>query len=63
VRAIASALGLSRSNLIERRQRRYFVRRRRSVDDSGLTERIKQIVDARASYHEGRHQGVAEHDG
>ena len=34
MRVVASALGLSRSNLIERRQRRYFVRRRRCVDDS-----------------------------
>jgi putative transposase len=50
MRAIASALGLSRSNLIERHRRRYFVRRRRCVDDSGLTERIKQVVDARPSY-------------
>jgi putative transposase len=50
MRAIASALGLSRSNLIERRQRQYFVRRRRCVDDSGLTEQIKQVVDARPSY-------------
>ena len=50
MRAIASALGLSRSNLIERRQRRYFVRRRRGLDDSDLTERIKQVVDARPSY-------------
>jgi hypothetical protein len=44
MRVIASALALSRSNLIERRQRRYFVRRRRSVDDSDLAERIKQVV-------------------
>jgi putative transposase len=50
MRAIASALGLARSNLIERRQRRYFVRRRRCVDDSGLTEKIKQVVDARPTY-------------
>jgi transposase InsO family protein len=50
MRVVASALGLSRSNLIERRKRRYFVRRRRSVDDSGLTERIKQVVDVRPTY-------------
>jgi transposase InsO family protein len=50
VRAIASALDLSRSNLIEQRRRRYFVRRRRSADDRGLIERIRQIVDARPSY-------------
>jgi transposase InsO family protein len=50
MRVVASALGLSRSNLIERQQRRYFVRRRRSVDDSGLTERIKAVVDARPTY-------------
>lgn len=50
MRAIAATLGLSRSNLIERRQRKYFVRRRRCVDDGGLTERIKQVVDARPTY-------------
>jgi hypothetical protein len=32
MRVIASALELSRSNLIERLQRRYFVRRRRQRD-------------------------------
>jgi transposase InsO family protein len=50
MRVIASALELSRSNLIERRQRRYFVRRRRHVDDGSATERIKQVVDARPTY-------------
>lgn len=50
MRIIASALTLSRSNLMERRQRRYFVRRRRCVDDAGLTERIKQVVDGRPTY-------------
>ena len=35
MRVVASALGLSRSNLIERRQRQYFVRQRRRVDDNG----------------------------
>jgi putative transposase len=50
VRAIASVLGLSRSNLIERHRRQYFVRRRRHVDDSAVTEQIKKVVDARPSY-------------
>ena len=50
MRAIAAALGVSRSNLIERHQRRYFVRRRRQVDDAEVTERIKRVVDARPSY-------------
>ena len=50
MRVVAAALGLSRSNLIERLRRRYFVRRRRRVDDSGLTERIKQVVDMRPTY-------------
>jgi putative transposase len=50
VRAIAAAFGVSRSNLIERCQRRYFVRRRRHVDDDDVTGRIKQVVDARPSY-------------
>jgi putative transposase len=50
MRIIATALGISRSNLIERRQRRYFVRRRRCIDDSDVTERIKQVVDARPTY-------------
>ena len=50
MRAIAVAFGVSRSNLIERRQRRYFVRRRRHVDDGDVTGRIKQVVDARPSY-------------
>ncbi len=50
MRVVASALGLSRSNLIERRQRRYFVRRRRRLDDRGLTEQIKQVVDVRPTY-------------
>lgn len=50
MRAIAATLGVSRSNLIERHQRRYFVRRRRHVDDLEVTERIKRVVDARPSY-------------
>jgi putative transposase len=50
VRAIASTLGLSRSNLIERHRRQYFVRPRRRIDDSAVTEQIKQVVDARPSY-------------
>jgi len=50
MRIIATALGVSRSNLIERRQRRYFVRRRRCVDDAEVTGRIKRVVDARPSY-------------
>jgi putative NADH-flavin reductase len=50
MRAIAATLGVSRSNLIERRQRRYFVRRRRCVDDTDVTARIKKVVDARPTY-------------
>jgi putative transposase len=50
MRVIAAALGVSRSNLIERRQRAYFVRRRRHGDDGDVTERIQQIVDARPTY-------------
>jgi transposase InsO family protein len=50
VRAIAAALGVSRSNLIERHQRRYFVRRRRCIHDTDVTARIKQVVDARPTY-------------
>ena len=50
MRAIAVAFGVSRSNLIERSQRRYFVRARRHVDDGEVTRRIKQVVDARPSY-------------
>jgi putative transposase len=51
MRVIATALGVSRSNLIEQRQRRYFVRRRRRMgDDSPVTVRIKQVVDVRPTY-------------
>jgi putative transposase len=50
MRVIAAALGVSRSNLIERRQRAYFVRRRRHTDDDDVTQRIHQIVDARPTY-------------
>jgi putative transposase len=51
MRIIAATLGVARSNLIERRRRQYFVRRRRSARDDGpVTERIKQVVDARPSY-------------
>jgi len=50
VRAIAAAFGVSRSNLIDRCQRRYFVRRSWQVEDRDVTGRIKQVVDARPSY-------------
>ena len=46
VRVIAAALGVSRSNPIERRRRQYFVRRCRHLDDRAVTDRIQQ-VDAR----------------
>jgi transposase InsO family protein len=50
MRAICLALGVARSNLIERHGRGLVDRAPRQTDDDALVEQLRPIVDARASY-------------
>lgn len=50
MRAISSALGIARSNLVDRVSRGTVARSPRRSNDMALVERLRPIVDARPSY-------------
>jgi len=50
MRAVSAALGIARSNLMDRLRRGAVPRAPRRADDAALVERLQSVVDARPSY-------------
>jgi len=50
MRAVSSALGIARSNLIDRVRQGTAARSARRLNDTALVERLQPVVDARPSY-------------